>query len=229
MRLFKSGLHHDSWRPQLSLKINSQKLTKEGSWICEGKLGHCLVTAPSHVRTAEEDTDEGVWGLCLVTITTAARCQVTTLLSTSSSSPHQTILADEGSVSGVPSRCTEYCLNNVGNIIKTRTGPPLPLQGPGLVLVWPLQWPVSWGMAPAIAVTACRDTAVLHCHRSISLILILITTFSIQNIRVGVSNGLMQVQMDHVPELDKINWFITTTLESFPSLFGQNGSHAGRG
>ena len=105
--------------------------------------------------------------------------------------------------------------------IKTRTGPPLPLQGPGLVSVWPLQWPVGWGMAPATAVTACRDTAVLQCHRSISLILILITTFSRQNIRVGVSNGLMQVQMDHVPELDKINWFITATLESFPSLFGQ--------
>ena len=46
-------------------------------------------------------------------------------------------------VSGVPSRCTEYCWNNVGNIIKTRTGPPLPLQGPGLVSVWPVTTAVA--------------------------------------------------------------------------------------
>ena len=44
-----------------------------GHEFAEGKLGHHrLVTAPAHVRTAEEDTDEGVRGPCLVTITTAA-------------------------------------------------------------------------------------------------------------------------------------------------------------
>ena len=32
-----------------------------GHEFAEGKLCHCLVTAASHVRTAEEDTDEGGW------------------------------------------------------------------------------------------------------------------------------------------------------------------------
>ena len=32
-----------------------------GHEFAEDKLCHCLVTAASHVRTAEEDTDEGGW------------------------------------------------------------------------------------------------------------------------------------------------------------------------
>ena len=71
-------------------------------------------------------------------------------------------------------------------------------------------------MAPVTAATACRDTAVLQCHTSHqhkdrSIVNVINSdadlTFSRKNIRFGVdiNNGDMQVQMDLVPELDKIN------------------------
>ena len=60
MRLSKSGFHHDA---------STQSEVKLSKAYVLGRVGHefseslcfCLVTAASHVRTAEEDTDEGGW------------------------------------------------------------------------------------------------------------------------------------------------------------------------